>query len=272
MSACRCAPAAGWAWPGSPPPLAMTLGWLWQRRARQCRHRRCGLVGGRGRQRGAVRGAGRRRAVAARAAGACSAACGALRLACTCGSACAASPRTAAIATCARAGATTSASSSLFFQVQALLVALFSLPFLAVARNPVDGVTPLARWRASRSGWPAWRRSHRRPPAGALPRRSRATAARPAAPACGASRGIPNYFFEWLHWFAYVLLAVGSPLWWLALGRAGGDVRVPALGQRHSLHRGAGAAHARRGLPRLPAHHADAVPVVSRSRPTRTTA
>jgi steroid 5-alpha reductase family enzyme len=26
----------------------------------------------------------------------------------------------------------------------------------------------------------------------------------------------PNYFFEWLHWFAYVLLAVGSPLAWLA--------------------------------------------------------
>jgi hypothetical protein len=26
----------------------------------------------------------------------------------------------------------------------------------------------------------------------------------------------PNYFFEWLHWFTYVLLAVGSPLWWLA--------------------------------------------------------
>ena len=26
----------------------------------------------------------------------------------------------------------------------------------------------------------------------------------------------PNYFFEWLHWFAYVCLAVGSPLGWLA--------------------------------------------------------
>ena len=26
----------------------------------------------------------------------------------------------------------------------------------------------------------------------------------------------PNYFFEWLHWFAYVCLAVGSPIGWLA--------------------------------------------------------
>jgi len=27
----------------------------------------------------------------------------------------------------------------------------------------------------------------------------------------------PNYFFEWLHWFAYPLLAFGHPQWWLAL-------------------------------------------------------
>ncbi|MDE2345901.1 MAG: DUF1295 domain-containing protein, partial [Gammaproteobacteria bacterium] len=26
----------------------------------------------------------------------------------------------------------------------------------------------------------------------------------------------PNYFFEWLHWFAYVCLAIGSPIAWLA--------------------------------------------------------
>ncbi|MCT7036727.1 DUF1295 domain-containing protein, partial [Salmonella enterica] len=26
----------------------------------------------------------------------------------------------------------------------------------------------------------------------------------------------PNYFFEWLHWFSYVALAVGSPIGWLA--------------------------------------------------------
>jgi hypothetical protein len=27
----------------------------------------------------------------------------------------------------------------------------------------------------------------------------------------------PNYFFEWLHWWAYVFLAIGSPLWWLPM-------------------------------------------------------
>lgn len=30
----------------------------------------------------------------------------------------------------------------------------------------------------------------------------------------------PNYFFEWLHWFAWVALAIGSPLWWLSLAGA----------------------------------------------------
>ena len=28
----------------------------------------------------------------------------------------------------------------------------------------------------------------------------------------------PNYFFEWLHWFAYALLAVGTPWFWVSLG------------------------------------------------------
>ena len=26
----------------------------------------------------------------------------------------------------------------------------------------------------------------------------------------------PNYFFEWLHWWTYLCLAFGSPLWWIA--------------------------------------------------------
>jgi steroid 5-alpha reductase family enzyme len=27
----------------------------------------------------------------------------------------------------------------------------------------------------------------------------------------------PNYFFEWLHWFAYAAIAATSPYWWVAL-------------------------------------------------------
>lgn len=101
-----------------------------------------------------------------------------------------------------------------FFQFQALLVALFALPFLAVAGNPhtqpgwlfagvliwllsVGGeaiadaqlarfrADPAHRGRTCRSG--LWRYSRH-----------------------------PNYFFEWLHWFAYVALAHGSPLALLA--------------------------------------------------------
>jgi len=101
-----------------------------------------------------------------------------------------------------------------FFQLQASSVAILALPFLAVATNR-DATAPwlalgiliwllavmgeavadaqLARFRADpahrghtcRSG--LWRYSRH-----------------------------PNYFFEWLHWFAYVALAAGSPLWGLA--------------------------------------------------------
>lgn len=101
-----------------------------------------------------------------------------------------------------------------FFQFQALLVVLFSLPFLAVAAHPSPSAialvlaawiwivcvagesladAQLARFRAApshrgktcRSG--LWRYSRH-----------------------------PNYFFEWLHWFSYAVMAMGSPLAWLA--------------------------------------------------------
>jgi steroid 5-alpha reductase family enzyme len=105
-----------------------------------------------------------------------------------------------------------------FFQAQAVLIAVCSLPFFAVAQNPKEGMTfwcyagvgiwvvsivgetiadlqltrhrhnPANRGRTCRSG--LWRYSRH-----------------------------PNYFFEWLHWFAYVLLAIGTPLpvWALTL-------------------------------------------------------
>lgn len=102
----------------------------------------------------------------------------------------------------------------LFFQFQALLIVLFSLPFLAVARNPhglgawmLIGIAiwlvtvlgesiadkQLARFRADRA-------NHGRTCRDGLWRYSRH----------------PNYFFEWIHWFAYVCLALGSPVAWLA--------------------------------------------------------
>ena len=105
-----------------------------------------------------------------------------------------------------------------FFQGQAVIVALFSLPFIAAANNPdldfslwfVLAVSVFAisvfgesladsqlaafrgdsgnRGKTCRKGLWAWSRH-------------------------------PNYFFEWLHWFAYVFLAVGSSLfWWSLLG------------------------------------------------------
>lgn len=105
----------------------------------------------------------------------------------------------------------------LFFQIQAGFVVLFSLPFLLVANTPdpepamvAAGIAvalaallgeaaadrqlrlfrsdPGNRGRVCRQGWWRWSRH-------------------------------PNYFFEWLHWFAYPLMGAGGPydyLLWLA--------------------------------------------------------
>jgi len=102
-----------------------------------------------------------------------------------------------------------------FFEAQAVLTAVFSLPFLAVAQNPNGApgawcAAGIAIWLAGLAGealadrqLARWRhdpRNHGRTCRAGLWRWSRH----------------PNYFFEWLHWFAYVFLAVGSPLWWLS--------------------------------------------------------
>jgi steroid 5-alpha reductase family enzyme len=98
----------------------------------------------------------------------------------------------------------------LFFQLQALVVALFAVPFFAAASQPdLD-----ARWIAAAAA--CWLLS-----LGGETLADRQLARFRADPAnrgrtCrdglwGWSRH-PNYFFEWLHWFAYVLLAAGGPL------------------------------------------------------------
>ena len=105
-----------------------------------------------------------------------------------------------------------------FFMAQALLTALFSLPFYAVAENPRDSLSiwcmlGLVIWITSVTGesiadaqLSRFRKNpqnHGKTCRVGLWRYSRH----------------PNYFFEWLHWFAYVFLSIGTPFpaWLLSL-------------------------------------------------------
>ena len=103
----------------------------------------------------------------------------------------------------------------LMFQFQAVLIVLFSLPFIAVASNPATAVTPwtlvgLCIWIGSVAGESIADRQLAR--FRADPRHKSVTC---RSGLWRYSRH-PNYFFEWLHWFTYVALAVGSALIWLS--------------------------------------------------------
>ncbi len=102
-----------------------------------------------------------------------------------------------------------------FFQAQAVLTALFSLPFYAVARNPtaqpsVALLAGVAVWALSVAGETLADLQLARF------RRDPAQRGRTCREGLWRWSRHPNYFFEWTHWFAYVLLALGSPLAWLA--------------------------------------------------------
>lgn len=103
----------------------------------------------------------------------------------------------------------------LFFQAQALTVAVFALPFLAAANSAgrdVDGwvLAALAVWLVAVGG------------ESAADSQLAAFRATPGNRGNTCREGLwgwsrhPNYFFEWLHWFFYVLLAVSSPYAWLS--------------------------------------------------------
>lgn len=102
-----------------------------------------------------------------------------------------------------------------FFMAQAALVALFALPFVAVASTPQRAspawtIAAVTVWLLSVGGESLADRQLAR------------FRADPGNRGRTCRQGLwrysrhPNYFFEWLHWFTYVLLAVGSPLWALA--------------------------------------------------------
>ena len=102
-----------------------------------------------------------------------------------------------------------------FFQFQALLIVLFALPFVAVSVNPQPQgwgwlLAAVAMWLLSVGGESIADRQLAR------------FRANPANKGKTCRDGLwrysrhPNYFFEWLHWFAYIALAVGSPWAWLS--------------------------------------------------------
>jgi steroid 5-alpha reductase family enzyme len=104
----------------------------------------------------------------------------------------------------------------LFFQAQALFVFAFGLPFFAAATAPHPALTVwdflgTTVWLVSVIGETAADRQ--------LARFRRDPASRGRICRSGLWRYSrhPNYFFEWLHWWSYVLLAAHSPWWWASL-------------------------------------------------------
>ena len=104
----------------------------------------------------------------------------------------------------------------LFYQAQALFVFAFALPLYAASIAPHPALTVwdylgIAVWLISVIGETTADRQ--------LARFRRAPDSRGRTCRTGLWRYSrhPNYFFEWLHWWTYVLLAAHSPWWWASL-------------------------------------------------------
>jgi steroid 5-alpha reductase family enzyme len=102
-----------------------------------------------------------------------------------------------------------------FFAAQALVAWLFSLPAWVVASDPSPAIDAwvfvgVAFWLVSLAG------------ESLADRQLAAFKADPDNKGKVCDKGLwrysrhPNYFFEWLHWFAYPLIAMGAPHQWLA--------------------------------------------------------
>jgi steroid 5-alpha reductase family enzyme len=104
----------------------------------------------------------------------------------------------------------------IFFQGQAVIVALFSLPFIAAANNSAVGfniwlVLAILVFLVSVAGESLADKQL------AAFRGNSANRGKTCRTGLWAWSRHPNYFFEWLHWFAYLFLAIGSPQFLLSL-------------------------------------------------------
>lgn len=103
-----------------------------------------------------------------------------------------------------------------FYQLQALFIFLFALPFYPIVMDPdvnmsIWDIIALLVWAVAVAGesiadnqlarWRANPENKNRTCNKGLWRYSRH----------------PNYFFEWMHWWTYVLMGAGAPLFWLTL-------------------------------------------------------
>ncbi len=103
-----------------------------------------------------------------------------------------------------------------FFQIQTLFAALLSLPFIIVAWR--DDLPPtwaiaaaLVVWIVSVAGEAVSDAELARF------KKSETNKGRVCREGLWRYSRHPNYFFECLHWFTYLLLAIGSPWWWVGL-------------------------------------------------------
>lgn len=104
----------------------------------------------------------------------------------------------------------------LYFQAQALFVVIFSVPFFVAASQPamhfnVWMALALLTWGVSLAGETIADRQL------AVFRGNPANRGKTCRAGLWVYSRHPNYFFEWLHWFAYVFLSVGAERWWLSL-------------------------------------------------------
>jgi steroid 5-alpha reductase family enzyme len=102
-----------------------------------------------------------------------------------------------------------------FFQVQAVWSVLFAAPMLVAASNPqpfgILDVLGAAVWVVAVSGeWIADRQLARF-------RTNPANRGRVCRDGLWRYSRHPNYFFEWVHWWAYVLIGWTGPYGWLTL-------------------------------------------------------